>query len=80
MTMLNAYFRLPNRPELTIEEIQCRISEIHELANEFEELPAFNGEVGAPERTIAINIHVSEMAGLKETMEQGLGAEFLLAW
>lgn len=80
MTMIKAYFRLPNRPDLTIEEIQYRMSEIHETAIEVDELPAFNGEVGASERTIRIYLHISEMADLKETMEKGIGAEFLLAW
>ncbi|GAG98392.1 unnamed protein product, partial [marine sediment metagenome] len=49
-------------------------------AHEFDELPAFNGDVGASERTIRIELHISEMADLKETMEKGVGAEFLLAW
>lgn len=80
MTMVSAYFRLPDRPELTVEEIQYRISEIHEMVTEVDELPAFNGEIGATERTIRIYLHISEMADLKETMEKGVGAELLLAW
>jgi len=80
MTMVSAYFRLPNRPDITVEEIQHRISEIHETATEADELPAFNGKIGATERTIRIHLHISEMADLKETMEKGIGAELLLAW
>jgi len=80
MTMINAYFRLPNRPELTVEEIQDRLREIHETTIEADELPTFNGSIGATERTIRIYLHVSEMADLKETMEKGVGAELILAW
>ena len=80
MTMLSAFFRLPNRPDLTIEEIQSRLSEIHETVCDADELPVFNGEVGALERTIRIELHISEMEDLKETMEMGVGAEFILAW
>jgi len=80
MTMLNAFFRLPDRPELTIDEIRSIISEFHETAHEFDELPAFDGKRGASERTIRIELHISEMAELKETMEKGVGSEFLLAW
>jgi len=80
MTMINAFFRLSNRPEITVEEIQSRIYEIRETEYEFEELPAFDGSIGATERTIRIYLHVSEMADLKETMEKGVGAELILAW
>ena len=80
MTMISAFFRLPNRPDLTIEEIQQRISEIHETAHEFDELPVFNGEIGATERTIRIYLHISDVADLKEIMENWVDAEFILAW
>jgi len=78
--MLSAFFRLPNRPELTIEEIQSRIYEIRETEYEFEELPAFDGSIGATERTIRVHLHIGSMADMKEIMEKWVGAEFLLAW
>ena len=80
MTMVSAYFRLPNRPDLTVEELQNRIFEIREKMYEIDELPAFDGGIGATERTFRIYLHVSDVADLKDIMEKWVDAEFLLAW
>jgi len=80
MTMTNAFFSLPENSGITAEEIEENISACHSTICEVRELPAFNGEVGAPQRTVKIYLHISEMADLKETMEQGIGAKLLLAW
>lgn len=80
MTMLSAYFRVLNRPDLTVKELQDRIFEIREKVYEIDELPAFDGSVGAIERTFRIELHISDVADLKEIMEKWVDAEFILAW
>ena len=78
MTYIDAYFTLPEKDDITIEKIQDIINKTVEV-DYIRELGKYNGEQGALVRTIKIRLYIHHMIDLKEIMEQGIGAKFILS-
>lgn len=89
MTMVSVFFKLPAR-RITIEEIEEAI--LATAGRGFIDFPTvgycevdamfeYDGETGIKGSDgFRVYVHISHVADIVETMEQGIGAELLLAW